>query len=107
MDIPDWAVWAALGLSVLQGLSVATVVRRLRRADPEARTRARLDLLDTVGGLALFAGVMLTLLVADHWFWLTLVGAALIAAAYTVKGVLLLRARRTAQTGTPQGPSTR
>ncbi|MEU9700136.1 hypothetical protein [Streptomyces sp. NPDC047981] len=101
MDIPDWAVWAALGLAVLQGLSVVTVVRRLRRADPTARTGARLDLLDTVGGLVLFAGVMLSLLVADHWFWLTLVGAAFIAAGYVVKGVLLVRARRGARAGTP------
>ncbi|MEU4268588.1 hypothetical protein [Streptomyces sp. NPDC026092] len=94
MDIPDWAVWIALGLAVFQALGLVTVVRRLRGADAAARTGARLDLLDTVGGMVLFAGVMLALLVGDRWFWLTLVGAAVIGVGYAVKGVLLLRSRR-------------
>lgn len=52
------------------------------------------DLLDTVASMLLFGGLLLTLAVADSWFWLFLVGVVLMAAMYTVKGIHLLRARR-------------
>jgi hypothetical protein len=94
VDIPGWFVWIALGLAVLQALGLVPVIRRLRGSDSAVRFKARLDLLDAVGSLLLFGGVMLSLMVAASWFWLTFAGFALMAAVYAVKGVNRLRARR-------------
>ncbi|MFF8279926.1 hypothetical protein [Streptomyces lateritius] len=94
MDIPDWFVWIALGLAVLQTLALVPVIRRLRGPDPAVRSKARLDLLDTVGSMLLLSGLLLGLVVAESWFWLTPAGFALVTAVYAVKGVHLLRARR-------------
>ncbi|WP_436989974.1 hypothetical protein [Streptomyces sp. enrichment culture] len=93
MDIPSWFVWIALGLAVLQAFGLVPVIRRLRESDSSARFEARLDLLDVVGSLLLFGGLMLSLAVAESWFWLVFAGSALMAAAYAVKGVHWLRAR--------------
>ncbi|MCT4356285.1 hypothetical protein M5362_24450 [Streptomyces sp. Je 1-79] len=94
MDIPDWFVWIALGLAVLQALALVPVIRRLRGPDPAVRSKARLDLLDTVGSMLFLIGLLLSLVVAESWFWLSLAGFALVTAVYAVKGVHLLRARR-------------
>lgn len=93
VDIPDWFVWIALGLVVLQALGLVPVVRRMRGADPVVRSEARLDLVETVGSLLLYGGVVLMLMVAESLFWIGLVGFALLAVAYAVKGGRLLRAR--------------
>ncbi|MFF8837524.1 hypothetical protein [Streptomyces sp. NPDC015130] len=61
--------------------------------DPAARSEARLDLLETVGSLLLFGGLVLFLWVAESWVWISLAGFALMGAVYAVKGVRLLRAR--------------
>ncbi|MBT2380311.1 hypothetical protein AMK21_01045 [Streptomyces sp. CB00316] len=94
MDIPDWYVWIAVVLALLQALALVPVIRRLRESDSAVRSEARLDLLDAVGGGLITGGLLLGLVVAERWFWLTLAGFALIAAVYAVKGVRLLRARR-------------
>jgi hypothetical protein len=93
VDIPGWFVWIALGLAFLQALGLVPVIRRLRGSDSAVRFRARLDLLDVVGSLLLFGGVLLSLVVAESWFRLTFAGFALMAAVYAVKGVQRLRAR--------------
>jgi hypothetical protein len=94
VDIPDWFVWIALGLAVLQALALVPVIRRLRGPDHAVRSKARLDLMETVGSLLLFSGLLLSFVVAEYWFWLALAGFALMTAVYAVKGVHLLRARR-------------
>lgn len=94
MDIPDWFVWITLGLAVLQALALVPIVRRLREPDAAVRFKARLDLLDAGSSLLLFGGLLLSLVVAESWFWLSLVGFALLTVVYAVKGVHLLRARR-------------
>ncbi|MDN3293391.1 hypothetical protein QWM81_04905 [Streptomyces ficellus] len=94
MDIPGWFVWIALGLAVLQALGLVPVIRRLRGSDSAVRFKASLDLLDVVGSLLLFGGLLLSLVVAESWFWLTFAGFALMAAVYAMKGVHRLRARR-------------
>jgi hypothetical protein len=88
VDIPDWFVWIALGLAVLQALALVPVIRRLRGPDHAVRSKARLDLLESVGNMLLLSGLTLGLVVAESWFWLTM------TAVYAVKGVHLLRARR-------------
>ncbi len=94
VDISGWFVWIALGLAVLQALGLVPVIRRLRGSDSSMRSEARLDLLDVVGSLLLFGGLLLSLAVAESWFWLIFVGFALMAAVYAVKGVHWVRARR-------------
>lgn len=94
VDIPGWFVWLALGLAVLQTLGLVPVIRRLRGSNSSARSKARLDLLDAVGSLLLIGGPLLSLAVAESWFWLTIAGFVLMAAVYTVKGVHWVRARR-------------
>ncbi|MFE6359855.1 hypothetical protein ACFVP3_07595 [Streptomyces sp. NPDC057806] len=93
MDIPGWFVWLFLGLAVLQVLGLVPVIRRLRGSDSAVRFEARLDLLDVVVSLLLFGGMVLSLAVAESWFWLTCAGFALMAAVYAVKGVRWLRTR--------------
>ncbi|MFB8079933.1 hypothetical protein [Streptomyces sp. NPDC056013] len=94
MDIPVWFVWIFLGIIVLQALGLVPAVRRMRGTDPAARSAAPTDLLDIVGALLASGGLLLSLVVAESWFRLAVVGFALIAAAYALKGVRLLRARR-------------
>ncbi|OSP42995.1 hypothetical protein B7767_12505 [Streptomyces sp. 13-12-16] len=94
MNIPGWFVWIALGLAVLQALGLVPVIRRLRGSDSTTRSKARLDLVDVVGSLLLFGGLLLSLAVAESWFWLTFVGFVLMAAVYAVKGLYWVRARR-------------
>ncbi|WP_216588046.1 hypothetical protein [Streptomyces brasiliscabiei] len=94
MDIPGWFVWLALGLAALQAFGLVPVIRRLRGSDSAVRFEARLDLLDVVASLLLFGGLMLSLAVADSWFWLTSAGFALMTAVYAVKGVRWLRTRQ-------------
>ncbi|WP_286255677.1 hypothetical protein [Streptomyces graminofaciens] len=94
MDIPGWFVWLALGLAILQALGLVPVIRRLRESDSSVRFQARLDLVDVVASLLLFGGLVLSLAVAESWFWLTCASFALMAAVYAVKGVHWLRARQ-------------
>ncbi|WP_053849932.1 hypothetical protein [Streptomyces sp. NRRL B-24085] len=91
MDIPGWFAWLALALAVLQALGLVPVIRRLRGSDASARSKARLDLLDVIGSLLLFGGLVLSLAVAASWFWLTFVGFALMAAGYAVQGAHWIR----------------
>ncbi|MFF1297493.1 MULTISPECIES: hypothetical protein [unclassified Streptomyces] len=94
MNIPGWFVWIALGLAVLQALGLVSAIRRLRGSDSAVRFEARLGLLDVVASLLLFGGLVLSLAVAESWFWLTCAGFVLMAAVYAVKGVRWLRARQ-------------
>jgi hypothetical protein len=94
VHIPDWFDWIFLGLAVLQALALVPIIRRLRGLDSAVRFKARLDLLDAVGTLLLFGGLLLSSVVAEPWSWLAFVGLALMAAVYAVKGLHLLRARR-------------
>ncbi|MEU3430696.1 hypothetical protein [Streptomyces gardneri] len=96
MDIPDWFVWIALGLTVLQALGLVPVIRRMSGTDPAVRSKARLDLLETVGALLLFVGIVLILWVAETWVWPSLAGFGLMTTAHTAKGLRRLRARRRA-----------
>ncbi|MFD8645928.1 hypothetical protein ACFV14_37110 [Streptomyces zaomyceticus] len=96
MDIPDWFIWVALGLIALQLLGLVPVTRRMREPDPAVRSKARLDLLDTIGSLLLFGGLLLSLVASEAWVWLSLIGFVLIAAAFGAKGIRLLRIRRSA-----------
>ena len=81
-------------LLVLQALGLVPVIRRLRGSDSSVRFEARLDLLDVVSSMLLLGGLLLSLAVAEFWFWLTIAGFALMAAVHAVKGVYRLRARR-------------
>ncbi|MFE5720604.1 hypothetical protein [Streptomyces erythrochromogenes] len=94
MEIPDWYVWIALGLAVLQALGLVPIVRRLRGPDLALRARARLELLETVGTLLFMGGLLLSLTVAESWFWIAAVGFTFMAAVYAVKGIRRLRASR-------------
>ncbi|MFF9193617.1 hypothetical protein ACF09L_00280 [Streptomyces sp. NPDC014779] len=94
MDIPDWVLWTNGGLAGLQVLGLVPVVRRMRGDDPAERSKARLDLLESIAGLMIFGGVLLVFLEGESGFWLPLVGFALASALYAWKGILLLRARR-------------
>ncbi|MFF3675891.1 hypothetical protein ACFYYS_18190 [Streptomyces sp. NPDC002120] len=93
MDIPDWYVWIALGLAVLQALGLVPIIRRLRGPDLVLRSKARLELLETIGTLLLMGGLLLSLTVAKSSFWIAAIGFALMAAVYTVKGLRRLRTR--------------
>ncbi|MEU7281123.1 hypothetical protein AB0A69_20405 [Streptomyces sp. NPDC045431] len=94
MDIPDWLLWTLVGLAVLQALALVPIVRRMGGTDPAVRSTARFDLLETVGSLLLFGGLLLSAVVTESWFWLVPVGFVLVTAVYAVKGVHKLRARR-------------
>ncbi|MEU0119179.1 hypothetical protein ABZ137_37240 [Streptomyces bobili] len=94
MGIPGWFVWIFLVPFFWQVLGLYPVIHRLRESDSALRAKARLDLLEVVGSLLLFGGAMLSLLVAESWAWLAVSGWVLMAAAYAVKGVHRLRARR-------------
>ncbi|MET8508506.1 hypothetical protein ABZV60_28285 [Streptomyces sp. NPDC004787] len=94
MDIPDWLLWLNCGLVGLQVLGLVPAVRRLRGDEPAERSKARLDLLESIAGLMMIGGVMLVFLEGEPVFWLPLVGFALASALYAWKGILLLRARR-------------
>ncbi|MER6444075.1 hypothetical protein [Streptomyces venezuelae] len=94
MDIPDWYVWIALGLAVLQALGLVPIVRRLHGPDPALRSQARLELLETAATLLLISGLFLGLTDAATWFWLAATGFAIMTCVYAVKGVRRLPARR-------------
>ncbi|MFF3848634.1 hypothetical protein [Streptomyces sp. NPDC002328] len=94
MDIPDWSVWIFLGLVVLQVLGLVPVIHRLREIDSAARSKARFDLVETIGALLLFSGGLLSAVVAESWLWISVFGFVIMAVGYAVKGVHLLRARR-------------
>ncbi|MCX4455260.1 hypothetical protein OOK58_24980 [Streptomyces sp. NBC_01728] len=96
MDIPDWFAWIFLGLVLVQVLGLVPIIHRLRGLDSAVRFKARLDLLVAVGGLLLFGGGLLGLVVAESWFWISVPGYALMAVGYAIKGVQRLRARRPA-----------
>ncbi|GGR75383.1 hypothetical protein GCM10010269_13250 [Streptomyces humidus] len=96
VDIPGWFAWIFLGLVALQVLGLVPIIHRLRGLDSAVRFEARLDLLDAVGGLLLFGGGLLSLLVAESWLWIAVPGWMLMTAGYAIKGVHWLRARRTA-----------
>ncbi|MGW9441095.1 hypothetical protein [Streptomyces sp. NPDC055607] len=96
MDIPDWFVWVGLGIIILQLLGLVPVTRRMRDPDPAVRSKGRLDLLETIGCLLLFGGLMLSSAVAEPLIWLTPVGFVLMTAAYVVKGIRRLRTHRSA-----------
>ncbi len=96
VDIPDWFAWIFLGLAVLQILGLVPIIHRLRGLDSAVRFKARLDLLDAVGGLLLFGGSLLSLVVAGPWLWIAVPGWVLMSAGYAIKGVHRLRARRPA-----------
>lgn len=96
VDIPDWFAWIFLGLVLVQVLGLMPVIHRLRGLDSAVRFKARLDLLDAVGGLLLFGGGLLGLVVAESWFWISVPGYVLMTAGYAMKGVQRLRARRPA-----------
>ncbi|MFJ6810976.1 hypothetical protein ACIQRK_34115 [Streptomyces anulatus] len=96
MDIPSWLLWPALGAWLLQALALVPGIRRLRGPDPAARTKARLDLLDSAASLIVITGLLLSMTAGDSWFWLSLTGFALLLLVYAAKGLRLLRARRTA-----------
>ncbi|EHM25924.1 hypothetical protein SPW_5680 [Streptomyces sp. W007] len=68
----------------------------MRGPDPAARTKARLDLLDSAASLIVITGLLLSMTAGDSWFWLSLTGFALLLLVYAAKGLRLLRARRTA-----------
>ncbi|XIE81536.1 hypothetical protein AB6O49_34060 [Streptomyces sp. SBR177] len=94
MDIPDWVLWTNCGLAGLQVLGLVPVVRRMRGDDPAERSKARLDLLESVAGLMIFGGLSLVFAGVESAFWLTTVGFAFALTIYAWKGILLLRARR-------------
>lgn len=94
VEIPDWFGWIFLGLTLLQALGLVPIIRRLRGLDSAVRAEARFDLLETIGSMLLFGGLLLSLEVSESWFRLALAGFVLMGAGYAVKGVRLLRARR-------------
>ncbi|WP_454317563.1 hypothetical protein [Streptomyces phaeoluteigriseus] len=94
MGIPGWFVWIVLPSFFWQVLGLFPVIDRLREADSALRAKARLELLEVVGSLLLLGGMLLSLVVAEPWFWLALAGFPLMAAVYAVQGVHWLRARR-------------
>ncbi|MDX5565628.1 hypothetical protein PYK79_23080 [Streptomyces sp. ID05-04B] len=96
MDIPDWFAWIFLGLVVLQVLGLVPILHGLRGLDSAVRFKARLDLLDAVGGLLLFGGSFLSFVVAGPWVWIVVPGWVLMSVGYAIKGVHRLRARRPA-----------
>ncbi|MER7948695.1 hypothetical protein ABTY59_15030 [Streptomyces sp. NPDC096079] len=90
MDIPNAFRWVLLALAVLQLLSFVSVLRRLRQSPPERRLDHRLDVLDSVSGILLLAGLGLANIP------LGIVGLALMGIALLLKGLRLLRSRRAA-----------
>lgn len=95
VNILGWLVRIALGLAALmQLLALAPAIRRLRGSESATRSKARLDLLEIVGSLLLFSGLLLRPVVTGFWYWLALAGFALMTPVYAVKGVHWLRTRR-------------
>ncbi|MCA1275294.1 hypothetical protein ACIPQH_34700 [Streptomyces rubiginosohelvolus] len=96
MDIPDWLLWPALAAALLEAFAVIRGIRRLRKADPAVRTKARLDLLDNVASLFIVTGLLLGMTAGESWLWLSFTGFTLLTLVYAAKGLRLLRARHTA-----------
>ncbi|MEU4106173.1 hypothetical protein [Streptomyces tanashiensis] len=90
MEIPTAFRWVLLALAVLQLVSLLTVLRRLRAAEPAQRVDARIDVLDSVSGFLLLAGLGFAHLPVGF------VGLALMGLAILLKGVRFLQARRSA-----------
>ncbi|MFF5760919.1 hypothetical protein ACWD5B_24095 [Streptomyces tanashiensis] len=90
MEIPTAFRWVLLALAVLQLVSLLTVLRRLRAAEPAQRVDARIDVLDSVSGFLLLAGLGFAHLPVG------VVGLALMGLAILLKGVRFLQARRSA-----------
>ncbi|WP_449473591.1 hypothetical protein [Streptomyces tanashiensis] len=90
MEIPTAFRWVLLALAVLQLVSLLTVLRRLRAAEPAQRVDARIDVLDSVSGFLLLAGLGFAHLPVG------VVGLALMGLAILLKGVPFLQARRSA-----------
>ncbi|MFG2434612.1 hypothetical protein [Streptomyces sp. NPDC048508] len=97
MEIPDyipgWVVWIMLGGAVLQVIGLVSISGRLRAPEAAVRSKARLDLLDTVGALLFFVGFALGRLVASSWLWFCVAGFLISTTGYMVKGMRLRRAR--------------
>lgn len=94
VGIPGWFLWIFLVVFFWQVIAFFPVIHRLREANSALRSKARLDLLEVVGSLLLFGGMLLSSLAGESWTWLGLAGFPLLAAVYVVKGVHWLRARR-------------
>ncbi|GGS75691.1 hypothetical protein GCM10010222_15960 [Streptomyces tanashiensis] len=90
VEIPTAFRWVLLALAVLQLVSLLTVLRRLRAAEPAQRVDARIDVLDSVSGFLLLAGLGFAHLPVG------VVGLALMGLAILLKGVRFLQARRSA-----------
>ncbi|MFE5596714.1 hypothetical protein [Streptomyces sp. NPDC056549] len=88
MDIPAAFRWVLIALAVLQFLSVVSVLRRMRAPETERRVDARIDLLDSVSGFLLLAGLGF-----DH-LTTGVVGLALMGLALVMKGIRFLQSRR-------------
>ncbi|MER5371834.1 hypothetical protein [Streptomyces sp. NPDC002553] len=94
MNILDWLVRIALGLAALmQLLALAPAIHRLRESESATRAKARLDLLEIVGSLLLFSGLLLRPVVTGFWY-LVVAGFTFTTPVYAVKGVHWLRTRR-------------
>ncbi|MER6411146.1 hypothetical protein [Streptomyces humidus] len=95
MNVLEWLVRIALGLAALmQALALAPAIGRLRGSESATRSKARLDLLEIVGSLLSFSGLLLGSVVTGSWYWLALAGFAVMTPVYAVKGVRWLRTRR-------------
>ncbi|MET7909784.1 hypothetical protein ABZS98_16150 [Streptomyces avermitilis] len=95
MNILGWLVRVALGLAAfMQVLALAPAIHRLRGSESATRFKARVDLLEIVGSLLTFSGLLLRPVVTGFWYWLALAGFALMTPVYAVKGVNWLRTRR-------------
>lgn len=95
VNILEWLVRIALGLAALtQALALAPAIGRLRGSESATRSKARLDLLEIVGSLLSFSGLLLGSVVTGFWYWLALAGFAIMTPVYALKGVHWLRARR-------------
>ncbi|GAA2819369.1 hypothetical protein [Streptomyces showdoensis] len=90
MDIPTAFRWVLLALAVLQLVSLAPVLRRLRRAEPEQRLAARIDAFESLSGMLLLGGLGLDNLT------LGVIGLVLMSLALLLRGVRLLASRRRA-----------
>ncbi|MFJ8948281.1 hypothetical protein ACIRG4_34475 [Streptomyces sp. NPDC102395] len=94
MNILGWLVRIALGLAALmQLLALAPAIRRLRGSESATRSKARLDLLEIVGSLLGFSGLLLRPVVTGFGY-LALAGFALMTPVYAVKGGHWLHTRR-------------
>lgn len=90
VEIPSWFNWIFFDLALLQAFAFVFVICQLRGLDPAMRAKVRFDLLETIGGLLLFSGLILSVKVSGSWYWPAL--PALSSAGYAAKAIQLLRA---------------